>query len=313
MSWYVGIDTSNYTSSAAAYNSATGAVVQHKKLLPVAQGRMGLKQSDAVFLHVRQLWEVLERVLGELTGPPAAVAASGTPRDEEGSYMPCFLVGVLAARACAGGAGARHHSFSHQAGHVMAALYSADRLELAGAPLLAFHFSGGTTQCLLVEPDARQIVRITTLAQTLDLNAGQAVDRVGGLLGLPFPAGPRLEELAKQSRRSFRPRPAFKGPDCCLSGVENQCAAMLAQGAPGPEAARYCLDYLSAAALEMTARVLERHPGLPLVYAGGVMSNSLIREAVLSRYPGAHFAQPQYSCDNAVGTALLCAMKEGDR
>ena len=62
MPYYLGIDTSNYTTSAAVFDSSTGCVVHKKKLLPVAEGALGLKQSDAVFAHVKQLPQILEEL-----------------------------------------------------------------------------------------------------------------------------------------------------------------------------------------------------------------------------------------------------------
>lgn len=309
MAYYLGIDTSNYTTSAAVYDSATNRIRQRRQLLPVAEGRLGLRQGDAVFLHVRQLGGLLAELMAEESCPLRAVAASAAPRDAEGSYMPCFLVGMMAAEVAASTARLASHTFSHQAGHIAAALYSAGRCDLMKRPFLAFHLSGGTTECLHVQPDAEQILHIETVSQTLDLNAGQAVDRVGGMLGLPFPAGPALEKLAGGSGRQYTPKPAMKGKDCCLSGIENQCARMLQGGEGKADVAQYCLAYISAALTEMTARALEDYPGLPLVYAGGVMANRQIRAAVQSHYT-AVFAQPELSSDNAAGTALLCAVKE---
>ena len=63
-------------------------------------------------------------------------------------------------------------------------------------PFLAFHVSGGTTEALLVSPDDQRILSCQLAAKTLDLNAGQLIDRVGVMLGLGFPAGPALERLA---------------------------------------------------------------------------------------------------------------------
>jgi len=310
MPYYLGIDTSNYTTSTAIYDSEARRVIQEKKPLPVAEGKLGLKQSDAVFLHVKALGPLLEKLLPGVKPPLAAVAASGSPRDGDGSYMPCFLVGLLGAQTAAAAAGVPIHTFSHQAGHVTAALFSAGRLELMNRPFLAFHLSGGTTQCLLVEPDAKHMLSISTVAETLDLNAGQAVDRVGGMLGLAFPAGSALEKLALKSRKTYAPSPTMKGVHCCLSGLENQCAGRLAAGEAPEDIARFCLDSLACMVLEMTRRVLELYPGLPLVYAGGVMSNRLIRGRIEAAYP-AFFAEPAFSCDNAAGIAVLCALAEG--
>lgn len=313
MPLYLGIDTSNYTTSTALYNSGTGRVTQRKKLLPVKENKLGLRQTDAVFLHVRQLGALLSDLLCNTISAGhslKAVGASIRPRDEEGSYMPCFLVGVMAAQASASTAGVPLHTFSHQAGHVAAALYSAGRLELFRRPFLAFHFSGGTTQCVLVRPDAENILKIATVSETLDLNAGQAIDRVGAMMGLSFPAGPALEHLAAQSGRQYEVKTAMKGVNCCLSGLQNQCGKMLAQGAPEYDVARYCFDYIAATAINMARAALELHPGMPLVFAGGVMSNKIIRSTIQSAFSSS-FAEGPYSADNAAGIALLCALKDG--
>ena len=102
MPYYLGIDTSNYTTSAAVFDSSTGCVVHKKKLLPVAEGALGLKQSDAVFAHVKQLPQILEELffaVPQAQNQLAAVGVSVRPRNAQDSYMPCFLTGRLAADA----------------------------------------------------------------------------------------------------------------------------------------------------------------------------------------------------------------------
>ena len=187
----------------------------------------------------------------------------------------------------------------------MAALTGADCLHLRRAPFLAFHVSGGTTDALLVEPDADCIIRCRVVGHSLDLKAGQLIDRVGGMLGLPFPAGPALEALAAQAQNTYRVKPTLKGCDCHLSGVENQCRDRLAAGQPPAEVARFCLDSVCAAVVGMTEAVLAEYGDLPLVYAGGVMSNTQLREYLSTRV-GGRFAPPMYSADNAAGIACLC-------
>ena len=219
----LGIDTSNYTTSSAVWQNGSG--TQQKKLLPVKQGELGLRQSDAVFHHVRQLPEVLEQLPWE-TINISAVGVSNRPRSQEGSYMPCFLAGYGTAKAIALSLHVPLFCFSHQQGHIAAALHSCGRLDLLKSRFVAFHVSGGTTEAVLVEPDAEQIFRAEIVAQSLDLKGGQAVDRVGALLGLPFPSGCELEKLAKASGKKFRIRPSLKGADCSLSGIENCCEKM---------------------------------------------------------------------------------------
>lgn len=310
MPLYLGIDTSNYTTSVAIYDNETGVILQQKKLLPVAQGAIGLRQSDAVFGHVKQLGPLLEQALEQAGKPVAAVGVSLTPTDEAGSYMPCFLTGDLAAQSVASALGVPKFGFSHQAGHIAAALYSTGKLELLHSPFLAFHISGGTTQLLHVQPHREYIFHITTIASSLDLHAGQAVDRVGALLGLSFPAGPQLEQLALLSDKTYKPKPAFKGMDCCLSGLENQCAKLLDAGESKPDVAKYCISYLEQTILTMTKLARQQHPELPIVYAGGVMSNTILRSSI-ERDFGGYFAAPAFSADNAAGTAVLCTVRAG--
>lgn len=314
MTGALGIDTSNYTTSAAVWQPGEDRLTTAGRLLPVREGAIGLQQSEAVFLHTRQLPEMVERAVTESGGKIGCVGVSSRPRDAEGSYMPCFLVGVSAARAAAAAAGCPLYEVSHQAGHIAAAVYSAGRLDLLDAPFVAFHLSGGTTEGVLVRPDSERILRVEPRAKTLDLHAGQVVDRVGRMLHLGFPAGKELDRLACESDTEDFLRPAIKGADCCLSGVVNRCETLLRRGAGRPEVARYCILSIQAALAAMIERVMdacrEDFPGgLPLVCAGGVMANSIIRRQIASQY-GAVFAQPALSSDNAAGVAVLAALMQ---
>lgn len=299
----LGIDTSNYTTSVAVYDGV--GVVQRKLLLPVKAGEKGLRQSDAVFHHTARLYPLVEEIFAEIRNQKVeAVGVSSRPRDAEGSYMPCFSVGVNAARCIAAALDAPVYSFSHQSGHIAAALYSADRLDLIKEKFIAFHVSGGTTEMLLVTPDAENIFAVEIIGETLDLNAGQAVDRAGLMLGLDFPCGVQLEGLALQSKKTFSARASVKGGSCSLSGLENKCRNMIDSGESREDTARFCLDFIIASLDKMTAYALNEHGSLPLLYAGGVMSNSIIREHFQNKY-GAYFAKPEFSCDNAAGVAIL--------
>lgn len=302
----LGIDTSNYTTSVALYEN--GQVRQKKMLLPVKEGELGLRQSDAVFHHVQQLPLVLEPLLKE-TPRIGAVGVSACPRDAQGSYMPCFTVGTGTAKAVSLALGVPVHLFSHQAGHIAAALYSAQKLELLHQTFLAFHVSGGTTEAVLVSPDEAKGFQVQLVAGSLDLKGGQAIDRVGGMLGLRFPSGRELEQLALQSDIRCKIKPSMKGANCSLSGIQNQCAKLLKDGRPPAEIAAYCFQAILAALDAMTAALLVEYGNLPLLFAGGVMSNGIIRRALTEKY-GAFFAEPEFSADNAAGAAVLAALAE---
>ena len=209
MKTVLGLDTSNYTTSAAVLKNAT--IYQSKLLLPVKKGEKGLRQSEAVFHHINQLPQVIKTLQAHFTQtPPGLLGASDAPRREAGSYMPCFTVGLSAARVLSDVLKVPLYTFSHQQGHIAAALYSAEKLELLEQPFLAFHVSGGTTEALLVKPDREEICKTQVVAGTLDLNAGQAIDRTGVMLGLSFPCGKDLEQLALGCDEEIKVRPVLK-------------------------------------------------------------------------------------------------------
>ena len=308
MSAYLGFDTSNYTTSIAGYTPETDSMCQIKKLLTVKEGEMGLRQNDAVFQHIRQLPVLAEQFLSGFPRITAAVGASDRPTQQDGSYMPCFTIGASTARTVAATLGVPFHSFTHKQGHVAAALYGTKHVDWLERPFLAFHVSGGTTDALLVRPDTEEIIRCTLVAHSLDLKAGQLVDRVGGMLGLAFPAGPALEKLALTASGTYKPRIKLENGGCHLSGVENQCRKMIDDGAPPAEVALFCLMSIHAALVGMTEFLFATYGELPLVYAGGVMSNSILKEKLSAQFGGA-FAPPVYSADNAAGIALLTSLR----
>ena len=311
MSLFLGIDTSNYTTSVALYNSETGEMLQQKKLLPVREGQLGLRQSDAVFHHTAQLHSLFEELVREIdTNQIAAIGVSSRPRPVEGSYMPCFTVGENTAKILSVALSVPLYDFSHQEGHIAAALFSADRTDWLNREFIAFHVSGGTTEAVLAKGSGCGF-SLELVAKTLDLNAGQAVDRVGLMLGLRFPCGMALEQLALQNTEPVRAHPKLKGCDCCLSGVENLCRKFLDEGRSKQFIAAFCLEYIRCALSLMTDALLEKYGSLPLVYAGGVMSNTIINNSFTEKY-NAVFAEPKYSSDNAAGIAYLCYRKYKD-
>jgi len=307
MTSFLGIDTSNYTTSVAIFNSETNTVVQEKLLLPVKAGELGIRQSDAVFHHTKQLPIVIEKLFKNAE-KPTAIGVSARPRNIQGSYMPCFLTGTSLAESLGFINKIPVFQTSHQVGHILSALYSCERMDLLKEKFIAFHISGGTTDCLLVEPDDEEIIKISQISTSLDLKAGQAVDRVGVMLGLNFPCGAQIEKLALKSTRIFNIKPSMKNLDCNLSGVENKCKTMLLKGENPEDIAKFCIDYIAETLLKMTELVLAFYGDLPLVFAGGVMSNSIIKNCITKKY-NAFFAKPEFSCDNATGVAIFSALK----
>lgn len=300
----LGIDTSNYATSLAVYDSAGEVVCDIKRFLPVKEGQLGLRQSDALFHHTVALPQMMEE-LGkkcDLT-KIAAVGVSEKPRPVTGSYMPCFLAGVSAATAISQVHGVPLIRTTHQQGHAAAALYATHKPELFEQEVILFHISGGTTDLLLCD----RVQNISTLGTSSDLYAGQAVDRIGVKLGFGFPAGVEVSRLAAQCDEPIKPKASVKGMNCSLSGLENQCTALLAAGKSPEYVCKYCLLCVAETVVKMTRAALAEYPGLPVVCAGGVMSSDIIREYVTKRLPQVHFVPGKYSSDNAIGVAVLTA------
>lgn len=302
-SCFLGIDTSNYTTSAALLKE--GRIRHSKKLLPVEMGKLGLRQSDAVFHHTRQLFPVLAPFLGE---GPGAIGVSVSPRNTADSYMPCFLAGLNSANILGGAYGVKVHGFSHQQGHLAAALFSCGSLGLINGDFIAFHLSGGTSEVLLVRSGVMGDIQI--ISKAMDLNAGQAVDRVGLMLGLPFPCGRELEALALECKEKIKVKPSLKAMDFSFSGIENQCRALIKKGASREYVAAHCMESIIAAMVGVTQLIIQEHSNLPLVFSGGVSSNRALRARMQEGFK-AMFAEPEFSADNAAGPAILAALKEG--
>lgn len=305
----LGLDTSNYTTSAALFDGETGR--NTGRPLDVRPGELGLRQSDALFQHVKRLPGLLEELLSD-GEEVRAVGASTRPRAVEGSYMPCFLAGESQGRGIAAALAVPFYPHSHQQGHLAAAAWSAGRIDLLDAPFLAWHLSGGTTELLLVKPKGCT-VEAEIIGGTSDLSAGQLIDRTGVLLGLQFPAGKAIDQLYAQAEPCREPKVKLNGLTFSLSGMENQVKALAEGGAAPAAIARFAIDAVTDVVRRATLEAQGRWPGLPVLCSGGVASNTRLRQ-VLTENCGAIFAQPRYSTDNAMGTAILTwrALKAGE-
>lgn len=301
---YLGIDTSNYTTSLALFDGKN--IIQRKKVLSVKKGERGLRQSDAVFQHTVNMPLLMSEL--DFSSGIDSVGVSTRPRSVEGSYMPCFLVGKNVATAVSKTSNVPLYKTSHQVGHILAALYSAERLDLINEKFIAFHLSGGTTEALIVTPDKDDIVKCTLVASSSDLKAGQAVDRTGVLLGIDFPCGKELDALSGKSDREFKIKPSMQGLNCSLSGVENKVKKMLENNESREDIAKFALSFVSASVLEMCKRVIKEYGELPILFSGGVSSNFLLRKTINENL-NAYFAESEFSLDNASGTAVYAYLK----
>lgn len=301
----LGIDTSNYATSLAVFDTDTASVVYDvKRFLPVKEGQLGLRQSDAVFHHTLALPALLEELNAVCSISLAgSIGVSAKPRPAQGSYMPCFLAGLSAAKAISLSLKAPLVETTHQQGHITAALYACGKPALFHSETLIFHISGGTTE--LLRCCGSEIME--KAGGSTDLYAGQAVDRIGVKLGFPFPAGSYMSDLAARCDKSLTPKTSVRGCECSFSGLENQCNQLIEKNYPFETIARYCLDCIAQTVVEMLSNARKKYPGLPAVCAGGVMSSEVIREYVQKNMEDVYFVPGRFSSDNAIGVAVLAA------
>lgn len=308
--WYLGIDTSNYRTSVAIFNAKTGEYKNSGKLLDVKKGELGLRQSEALFQHTLNIHKQIENLPSEILKNIKAVCVSTKPREIQGSYMPCFLAGENVARSIAHSLSVPVYTASHQQGHIVSASFSAGKLELLKNNMLAWHLSGGTTELLLVKPNESGIPHASIIGGTSDISAGQLVDRAGVLLGLDFPCGAELEKLAISSQ-PVKPFPVkVKDSIFSLSGMQNKIEQLYKNGQSPEQIARFTMETVKYAVEKATKQAKEKY-NVPILCAGGVMSNVNLRQHMHNKF-GAYFAQPELSGDNAVGIAILASKQNGE-
>ena len=308
----IGFDTSNYRTSVAAVTLDGEILVNHRELLPVSNGERGLRQSDAVFAHIRQLRHSEEALRASLGGRRiAAVAASTRPRDGEESYMPVFQVGFTVGSLLASALSVPFYETTHQRGPMAAAL-AGTALENEDR-LLAVHLSGGTTDLLVM--DSEKVVQI---GGSSDLHAGQLVDRAGVAMGLPFPSGEELEKLAVRGKSEGLLGCSLDKGDltCHLSGAETKVQQWIQAGTMLREdIAREIYDLLARTLARMLKAGAEKTGLKKALVTGGVAASALLRQLLEERRlktrgcPEIVFGKPEMSGDNAVGVALIGAKR----
>ncbi|SJZ85584.1 Kae1-like domain-containing protein [Selenihalanaerobacter shriftii] len=311
MGLILGIDTSNYTTSVALMDEEGNLITEVRELLTVQKGERGLRQSEAVFKHVEQFPEVINGLdYTTFREELVKVVVSDRPRNDIDSYMPVFRVGEGQAKSIAKLFQIPLQKFSHQEGHLMAGIWS------AGGPnvkeFLAVHLSGGTTDILKVTKKNDNGFRIEKLGSAVDLHAGQFVDRVGVKLGLNFPAGPELEEMAKSGKKGEVILPSsVNGYNISFSGP-NSAAMRAIEAGKCSEDIALAVQSCIAKALEKVLRLaLSEHKIEQTLIVGGVAANQYIRQRLKKKleHPAVggrlFFAEPKFSSDNAVGIAAL--------
>ena len=310
--FHIGIDTSCYTTSIAAVDNQGEIILDERIMLEVCEGARGLRQSDGVFLHNRNLQPLVEKCISSLGRDNIlSITASSKPRDEEDSYMPVFTVGLNTAKVIACCLNITQYEISHQENHILAGVWTSGK-SFHNA-FLAYHISGGTSELLLVK-DGYKVLKC--IGGSRDLNAGQFIDRIGVAMGLSFPCGKEMDKLASTCASGIIVPTSVDGCFMSFSGPESHVQRLIEKelNLSALRMGEISLGvFLSIAkSIEKTllnaSRQYEVHE---VLLAGGVASNSIIREYLLSSvrlkeqrievWPSAG----RYAPDNALGCALF--------
>lgn len=302
MKCYLGIDTSCYVTSVAVVAEDETILFHGRTPLHVELGGRGLRQQEAVFAHIQNLPALVEQAFQKAEPHTlAAVGVSAFPRDVPGSYMPVFLAGETVAKSIAAALHIPVYPFSHQQGHLRAGQVEG-RLQV---PYLAVHLSGGTTEILAINED------IMLLGGTLDISAGQLIDRAGVAMGMHFPAGRELEALAWDAKEAAPFSVTTKGCDMHFSGAETQFLRMLPSAQNRADMALGLFQCVGKTLGRACGVAMQQTHIQTLLVVGGVAVNHFVQEALCSELHKhipdgqVYFAPPAYAGDNAVGTAFL--------
>lgn len=304
---YLGIDTSCYTTSIAVIDRQGKLVDEERQILSVKSGGRGLAQSEMVFQHTRNLPILMEKIFDRQDMNILGIGASKQPRPREDSYMPAFLAGFGLGRALASTLKVPLLALSHQENHLEAGLWSARGPQ--ADKFMMLHASGGTTDLIGVENTNTDHYKLVTLGGSIDLHAGQFVDRVGVALGLQFPTGPELESLAATAQLKYDLPIAVQKEKISFSGPATAALRAIAAGADRAEMAlgvEYVLGETFARAIRNTAKA---HSIKDIVLVGGVAANCYIRQHIIEKLKkyaiNVYIPDNKYSGDNAVGCAAF--------
>ena len=297
MTRILGIDTSNYTTSAAVVQDGE-VVFNSRKILNVKLGEKGLRQSEALFQHVINLPELL---CGDSFSCFDAVCASVSPRPVNGSYMPVFKAGESTARSIASVLKIPFYETSHQEGHIAAACYSVD---FNKSDFIAMHLSGGTSEILKVRHDNGY--KIDIIGGTRDISFGQFIDRIGVAAGMNFPSGKYVDQAAISCKSSALRIPSkVYGLQFNLSGQETAGLRYIQDGY-NHEEIMYAVMLCAAKTLEKLLNNIYALYDLPVIITGGVSSSNFIKNYLSGRdNTNLLFSSAEFASDNAAGTALI--------
>ena len=312
MKYSLGIDTSNYKTSIALTNIDADIVYDKRIQLNVDKGKRGLRQQEALFQHINNLPILFDDMFKCFDAHDiACISVSDKPRTISGSYMPAFLAGVSQAEVLASSLKCPLYRFSHQDGHVRAASRFTGLNESKN--YVSLHFSGGTTEVLLYEDG-----KLSIIGGTKDISFGQLLDRIGTELGLIFPCGEELDNIAYEylnqsnpSKEINLPKIKSKSGYINLSGIESAVFRYIKGRALDKNEINHLIlavfSNISSAILDMLEDIYDKYRINDFLFAGGVSSSKTLRK-MLDEAGVKHnfvFCEPMLSSDNAIGISLL--------
>lgn len=305
----LGIDTSAYTTSIAITDiESHEIIVDKRKVLNVPMGQKGLRQQDAVFQHLKNFQELYDEIDKQLDLKSIEiVSVSSRPRNVESSYMPVFTVGQNFGAVIAKTLNCQYLEYSHQENHIAASLIN--EYKEINDHLLAIHISGGTTEFLRVRKSNKGYDAIIE-GQSLDITFGQLIDRIGTLMEFPFPCGLHMENHLKNNPKIENIKlPKISGDaNINLSGMENYFGNLYITKKYSKETIiNSMFRYVADCIVHIVNNIKNTNDIKTIIIAGGVASNSIIRNAVnekLKEYK-VIFPSKENSSDNAVGVSIL--------
>lgn len=311
--YYLGIDTSCYTTSAALIDYEENLVFDCRSILKVEEGKRGIRQSNAFYQHIGNMKNIIEKIFSDVEPwKIKAIGVSSRPRNIEGSYMPVFNSGLNIGHIIGCSIGIPVFTLSHQEGHVLAGLWSCGKdIE---DDLLVYHLSGGTTELIYVE--GRKHMSIEKIGGTNDLKTGQFIDRVGVSMGLKFPCGQEMDMLSKKANGLSLEIPiAVKDTYASFSGPETFVQRIIDSNLYGAEQISKSVFANIAKSIEETLLNVKLNKKCKyILFVGGVASNTIIREhlknseKLIQKGLITIFANKEFSTDNGIGPALYAKL-----
>lgn len=307
--YLLGIDTSCYTTSIAIVDVNRKLLFDERRILEVKKGNRGLRQSEAVFQHIKNFPMLYKKTTQEIdTKDIIKVCCSSKPRNLEDSYMPVFLSGMSMAKTISETLKTDYEEFSHQEGHIEAAKWSSKSLKTN--KFIAVHISGGTTELLMVEKKNRGY-RCEIIGGTKDISTGQLIDRIGVEMGLKFPAGKQLDKISQNGVYGKIKLPvSTKGTYINYSGIETYTKKIIKEGIEeNSDIALSLFDSIYRSLYKAIYEASRKYRINEILIAGGVASNRFLRDNLYRGFKNKgiaiHFGKAELCTDNAVGTALL--------